>query len=167
MKGSDLLLRCLENEGVQWIFGVPGEETLDVLELAREFADPIHCCTARARRGLHGRCPWAADRKGRGLSFHLGARCNQFAHRRGRRVSGSRSAGRDHGTSLAGSDAQRIASVHRRLVHVQTGYEMERRNLSPSDHCRDGAQSVQGRADRKARLDPSGVAGGHCGGNGE
>ena len=24
MKGSDLLLRCLENEGVQWIFGVPG-----------------------------------------------------------------------------------------------------------------------------------------------
>src|SRR5258705_13829789 len=31
MKGSDLLLRCLENEGVQWIFGVPGEETLDVL----------------------------------------------------------------------------------------------------------------------------------------
>lgn len=31
MRGSDLLLRCLENEGVQWIFGVPGEETLDVL----------------------------------------------------------------------------------------------------------------------------------------
>src|SRR3954463_2159297 len=31
MKGSDLLLRCLENEGVQWIFGVPGEEILDVL----------------------------------------------------------------------------------------------------------------------------------------
>ncbi len=31
MKGSDLLLRCLENEGVQWVFGVPGEETLDVL----------------------------------------------------------------------------------------------------------------------------------------
>ena len=31
MKGSELLLRCLENEGVQWIFGVPGEETLDVL----------------------------------------------------------------------------------------------------------------------------------------
>jgi acetolactate synthase I/II/III large subunit len=31
MKGSDLLLRCLENEGVQWIFGIPGEETLDVL----------------------------------------------------------------------------------------------------------------------------------------
>jgi acetolactate synthase-1/2/3 large subunit len=31
MKGSELLLRCLENERVQWIFGVPGEETLDVL----------------------------------------------------------------------------------------------------------------------------------------
>jgi acetolactate synthase-1/2/3 large subunit len=32
MKGSDLLVAALENEGVQRIFGVPGEENLDVLE---------------------------------------------------------------------------------------------------------------------------------------
>jgi acetolactate synthase I/II/III large subunit len=32
MKGSELLVRCLENEGVRYIFGVPGEETLDVLK---------------------------------------------------------------------------------------------------------------------------------------
>jgi acetolactate synthase-1/2/3 large subunit len=30
MKGSELLVKCLENEGVRYIFGVPGEETLDV-----------------------------------------------------------------------------------------------------------------------------------------
>ena len=30
-EGSGPTARCLENEGVQWIFGVPGEETLDVL----------------------------------------------------------------------------------------------------------------------------------------
>lgn len=32
MRASDLLVRCLENEGVQFIFGVPGEENLDVMD---------------------------------------------------------------------------------------------------------------------------------------
>jgi acetolactate synthase I/II/III large subunit len=35
MKGSDLLVRALENEGVERIFGVPGEENLDVVESLR------------------------------------------------------------------------------------------------------------------------------------
>src|SRR3981189_2532018 len=35
MKGSDLLVSALENEGVEWIFGVPGEETLDIVESLR------------------------------------------------------------------------------------------------------------------------------------
>lgn len=32
MKGSDLFVKCLENEGVEYIFGVPGEETVDLLD---------------------------------------------------------------------------------------------------------------------------------------
>jgi len=32
MKGSDLLVKALENEGVRYIFGVPGEENLDLVE---------------------------------------------------------------------------------------------------------------------------------------
>ena len=35
MKASDLFVRCLENEGVQYIFAVPGEENLDLLESIR------------------------------------------------------------------------------------------------------------------------------------
>src|SRR3712207_4879642 len=35
IKGSDLLVAALENEGVDRIFGVPGEENLDVLESLR------------------------------------------------------------------------------------------------------------------------------------
>lgn len=31
MKASDLFVKCLENEGVQYIFGVPGEENEDLL----------------------------------------------------------------------------------------------------------------------------------------
>ena len=34
-KGSDLLVRALESEGVEYIFGIPGEENLDVLNSLR------------------------------------------------------------------------------------------------------------------------------------
>ncbi len=35
MKSSDLFVKCLENEGVEYVFGVPGEENLDVIESLR------------------------------------------------------------------------------------------------------------------------------------
>ncbi|MCR4315791.1 MAG: acetolactate synthase large subunit [Planctomycetes bacterium] len=36
MKASDLFVQALEREGVEYIFGIPGEENLDVLESLRE-----------------------------------------------------------------------------------------------------------------------------------
>jgi acetolactate synthase-1/2/3 large subunit len=35
-KASDLMVRALENEGVRYVFGIPGEENLDLLESLRE-----------------------------------------------------------------------------------------------------------------------------------
>lgn len=35
MNGAELLVRCLENEGVEYIFGIPGEENLAFLEALR------------------------------------------------------------------------------------------------------------------------------------
>ena len=32
MKASELIVKCLENEGVEYIFGVPGEENMDLLD---------------------------------------------------------------------------------------------------------------------------------------
>ncbi len=29
MQANDLFVRCLENEGVEYIFGIPGEENFD------------------------------------------------------------------------------------------------------------------------------------------
>jgi acetolactate synthase I/II/III large subunit len=59
MKGSDLLLRCLENEGVQWIFGVPGEETLDVtnslVDSQIQFVAVRHEQGAAFMADVHGR----------------------------------------------------------------------------------------------------------------
>ncbi len=36
MKASDLFVRCLEEEGVEYVFGIPGEENLDLLESLRK-----------------------------------------------------------------------------------------------------------------------------------
>ena len=36
MKASDLFVRALEKEGVEFIFGIPGEENLDMLESLRD-----------------------------------------------------------------------------------------------------------------------------------
>ena len=36
VKGSDLLVAALENEGVDRIFGIPGEENLDVVDSIRK-----------------------------------------------------------------------------------------------------------------------------------
>lgn len=37
-KGSDILVKALENEGVEYVFGLPGEENLDFLESLRTSA---------------------------------------------------------------------------------------------------------------------------------
>lgn len=36
MKASDLFVKALENEGVEYVFGIPGEENLDLLESLRK-----------------------------------------------------------------------------------------------------------------------------------
>ena len=33
MKVAELLVRCLENEGVEAIFGIPGEENVDIVDV--------------------------------------------------------------------------------------------------------------------------------------
>lgn len=49
MKASDLFVKCLENEGVEFIFGVPGEENIDMLESLID--SPIEFITTRHEQG--------------------------------------------------------------------------------------------------------------------
>src|ERR1700741_2228397 len=59
MKGSDLLVRALENEGVERIFGIPGEENLDVVESLRKSSIKLvvtrHEQAAAFMAATHGR----------------------------------------------------------------------------------------------------------------
>ncbi|WP_026098039.1 acetolactate synthase large subunit [Kamptonema formosum] len=49
MNTAELLVRCLENEGVQYVFGLPGEENLHVLEALRNSS--IKFITTRHEQG--------------------------------------------------------------------------------------------------------------------
>jgi len=59
MKASHLFVRCLENEGVETIFGIPGEENIDVMDALLD--SPIRFITTRHEQGaafmadVHGR----------------------------------------------------------------------------------------------------------------
>src|SRR5215510_12710059 len=59
MKGADLLVAALENEGVTQIFGVPGEENLDVVEALRRSSIKLvltrHEQAAAFMAATHGR----------------------------------------------------------------------------------------------------------------
>jgi acetolactate synthase I/II/III large subunit len=46
---AELLVRCLENEGVRYIFGLPGEENMDVLEALKDSS--IQFITTRHEQG--------------------------------------------------------------------------------------------------------------------
>ncbi|MFQ5889975.1 MAG: acetolactate synthase large subunit [Gemmatimonadota bacterium] len=59
MKAAELFVRCLENEGVRRIYGIPGEENLDVMDALLDSS--IHFVTTRHEQGaafmadVHGR----------------------------------------------------------------------------------------------------------------
>ncbi len=49
MKAAELFVKCLENEGVEFIFGVPGEENLDVMDALLDSS--IRFVTTRHEQG--------------------------------------------------------------------------------------------------------------------
>src|SRR5499433_40455 len=59
MKGSELLVSALENEGVERVFGLPGEENLDVVESLRRSSIKLivtrHEQAAAFMAATHGR----------------------------------------------------------------------------------------------------------------
>ncbi len=49
MNTAEVLIKCLENEGVKYIFGIPGEETLELLEAIKKSS--IEFITTRHEQG--------------------------------------------------------------------------------------------------------------------
>lgn len=49
MNTAQVLVKCLESEGVKYIFGIPGEENLEIIEALRD--SPIQFITVRHEQG--------------------------------------------------------------------------------------------------------------------
>ncbi len=45
MKAAELFVRCLENEDIDYIFGIPGEENIDMMDVLLD--SPIRFITTR------------------------------------------------------------------------------------------------------------------------
>jgi acetolactate synthase-1/2/3 large subunit len=64
MKAAELFIKCLENEGVEYIFGIPGEETLALMDALLDSS--IQFVTTRHEQGaafmadVYGRVTWRA-----------------------------------------------------------------------------------------------------------
>ncbi|NNF28846.1 MAG: acetolactate synthase large subunit, partial [Gemmatimonadetes bacterium] len=50
MKASELFVRCLEAEGIEYVFGVPGEENADIM-MALEGSESIRFVLTRHEQG--------------------------------------------------------------------------------------------------------------------
>ena len=59
MKGSDILVKCLEQEGIRYVYGIPGEENLDLIDSLIdsdiEFVLTRHESSAAFMAGMMGR----------------------------------------------------------------------------------------------------------------
>lgn len=52
MKASDLFVKCLEAEGVEYIFGIPGEENLDLLNSIKDSSIKLIICRHEQAAGF-------------------------------------------------------------------------------------------------------------------
>ena len=77
MKAAELFVKYLENEGVEYIFGVPGKENVDILDALLN--SPIRVVTTRHEQGaaFMDRCLWPSYRESGSLPFDASTRCNQ------------------------------------------------------------------------------------------
>ena len=118
MNGAELLVAALENEGVTHIFGVPGEENLDIVEALRRSTIKLvvtrHEQAAAFMAATHGRLTGEAGEQGP-LKLQIAglATPHEQTVLRGDPEQGGFSVFCFRGTELAG-----VKSVNRPLDHM-------------------------------------------------
>ena len=49
MKAAEVFIKCLENEGIDYVYGIPGEENLDIMDAILDSS--IQFITTRHEQG--------------------------------------------------------------------------------------------------------------------
>lgn len=106
MKASDLFVKCMEMEGVKYIFGVPGEENMDILESLR--TSSIRFITTRHEQGA----AFMADVYGR-LTGKAGVCLATLGPGATNLYTGIADANMDHAPLVAITGQSSLTSTHR------------------------------------------------------
>jgi len=106
MKASDLFVKCLEEEGVEYIFGVPGEENMDLLESLA--SSTIRFITTRHEQGA----AFMADMYGR-LTGKAGVCLGTLGPGSTNLFTGIADANLDRAPLIAITGQTSLSSVHR------------------------------------------------------
>ena len=150
-KASDVFVECLEAEGVRYVFGIPGEETLDLNESLAESS--IQFMPVRHEQGG----AYMADAYGR-LTGRAGVCLGTLGPGATNLVTAVADAFLDRAplVALTGqSDLERMHKESHQYIDLigimRPDREVERAGLEPGDHPRGRPQGVQGRGVREAR----------------
>ncbi len=152
MNAAELLVKCLENEGVEYIFGIPGEENIDLMDAL--LASPIRFVTTHHEQGA----AFMADVYGR-LTGRAGVCMATLGPGATNLITGVADANMDHAPVVAIAGQGATTRLHKEshqildLVNLfQPITKYAAQILEPRDRPRDRAQGVQGGADRQARA---------------
>ncbi|MCM3109408.1 acetolactate synthase large subunit [Lederbergia lenta] len=106
MKSTDVFIQCLENEGVEYIFGIPGKETLDLVDSISK-SKQIQFINVRHEQGA----AFMADVYGR-LSNRVGVCLSTLGPGATNLVTGIASANLDHSPVVAVVGQASIVKQH-------------------------------------------------------
>ena len=111
---AQLFVECLENEGVHHIFGIPGEETLDLIDALDAARRSASCPCATSRAPPSWPTSTAGSRAGRRLPGDARAGRDEPDHRRRRRLPRPRADGGASPARSASTGPQGEPPVRRR-----------------------------------------------------
>ena len=161
MTAAELFVKCLENEGVEYIFGIPGEENIDVMDALLE--SKIKFITTRHEQGA----AFMADVYGR-LTGRAGVCMATLGPGATNLITGFADANMDRAPIVAIAGQGATTRLHKEshqildLVNLfQPITKYATQILEPGHRPGDRAQSVQGRANRETRWRLHRISGEH------
>ncbi|SCZ64592.1 acetolactate synthase large subunit [Thiohalomonas denitrificans] len=111
MKTAEFFAKCLENEGIEYIFGIPGEENLDLMDALLD--SPIRFITVRHEQGA----AFMADVYGR-LTGHAGVCLSTLGPGATNLITGVADANMDHAPVVAIAGQADTTRLHKESHQV-------------------------------------------------
>ena len=157
VKAAELFVRCLENEGVEAIFGLPGEENLDIMDVLLD--SDIRFITTRHEQAA----AFMADVYGR-LTGRAGVCLATLGPGATNLVTGVADANMDHAPVVAISGQSATTRMHKESHQYLDLVNLFRpiskfctQVIEPETDSRGGPQGVQDRRRRRSRASASSI----------